>query len=69
MRNKKLLTAATSGFLIITGWAAGLAGYAMMNAVLMTAATAVAGYPIARSAITALRLKVLGIEADRKSVV
>jgi len=63
MRNKKLMTAATSGLLIITGWAAGLAGYITANAVLMTAATAVAGYPVARSAYTALRLKVLGIEA------
>lgn len=63
MGSKKLKTAAVSGLLIIAGWAAGMAGYTAANAVLMTAATLVAGYPIARSAFTALRLRVLGIEA------
>ena len=63
MRNKKLRTAAISGLLIIAGWIAGLTGYPLINAGLMTTATALAGYPIARSAFTALQLRVLGIEA------
>lgn len=60
-RNKKLLVVVSSGALIGAGLLAGLID-ANARAALMIAAAAVAGWPVARAAWTALRARLISIQ-------
>lgn len=51
-----------SVLLIAAGWVSGKLGYPQVNHGLMTAAALVAGYHIARNAITLIRSRIVGIE-------
>ncbi len=63
MLNNKTFVLLTSGSIAIAGWILGKYEFTMANQVLMVTAAVVAGYPIAKNALTSLRFKVVGIEA------
>ncbi|MTI83259.1 MAG: cadmium-translocating P-type ATPase [Firmicutes bacterium] len=63
MLNNKTFVLLTSGSIAVAGWILGKYEFTMANQVLMVTAAAIAGYPIAKNALTSLRFKVVGIEA------